>query len=44
MKINVETNVAAPIGQVWHAYTTPEEIKQWNAASGDWHLARRGEQ
>jgi uncharacterized protein YndB with AHSA1/START domain len=37
MKINVETTVAAPIEQVWRAYTTPAEIKQWNAASNDWH-------
>src|SRR5258706_4863522 len=37
MKINVETNVAAPIERVWRAYTTPESIKQWNAASDDWH-------
>jgi uncharacterized protein YndB with AHSA1/START domain len=37
MKITVETNVAAPIAQVWRAYTTPEDIKLWNAASDDWH-------
>ena len=37
MKITVETTVAAPIAEVWHAYTTPEDIKQWNAASEDWH-------
>ena len=37
MKINVETTVAAPIEQVWRADTTPAEIKQWNAASDDWH-------
>lgn len=37
MKITVETNVAAPIAQVWKAYTTPEDIVQWNAASDDWH-------
>ena len=37
MKIAVETTVAAPIEQVWHAYTTPEDIKQWNTASDDWH-------
>src|SRR5690242_617236 len=36
-KITVETAVAAPIQQVWRAYTTPEDIKQWNAASEDWH-------
>lgn len=37
MKISVETTVAAPIGEVWRAYTTPEDIKQWNAASEGWH-------
>lgn len=37
MKISVETTVAADIAEVWRAYTTPEDIKQWNAASDDWH-------
>src|SRR5690554_4351710 len=37
MKITVETTVAAPIDEVWRAYTTPDDIKQWNAASDDWH-------
>jgi uncharacterized protein YndB with AHSA1/START domain len=37
MKITVETTVAAPIEEVWRAYTTPADIKQWNAASDDWH-------
>lgn len=37
MKITVETTVAAPIEEVWRAYTTPEDITQWNAASADWH-------
>jgi uncharacterized protein YndB with AHSA1/START domain len=37
VKITVEANVSAPIEQVWSAYTTPEDIKRWNAASGDWH-------
>ena len=37
MKITVETKVAAPIEEVWRAWTTPEDIKQWNAASEDWH-------
>lgn len=37
MKISVETIVVAPIEQVWRAYTTPEDIKRWNAASEDWH-------
>ncbi len=37
MKITVETTVSAPVDEVWRAYTTPEDIKQWNAASDDWH-------
>lgn len=37
MKITVETTVAAPIADVWRAYTTPEDIMRWNAASDDWH-------
>jgi uncharacterized protein YndB with AHSA1/START domain len=37
MTITVETTVVAPIEEVWRAYTTPEDIKQWNAASDDWH-------
>ena len=37
MKITVETKIAAPVEKVWDAYTTPEDIKQWNAASDDWH-------
>jgi uncharacterized protein YndB with AHSA1/START domain len=36
MKITVETIVAAAIEEVWRAYTTPEDIEQWNAASEDW--------
>ncbi len=35
--IVVESRVAAPLERVWRAYTTPEDIKQWNAASDDWH-------
>jgi uncharacterized protein YndB with AHSA1/START domain len=37
MKITVETIVNAPIENVWRAWTTPEDIKQWNTASADWH-------
>src|SRR3954447_16495124 len=37
MQITVETTVAAPVEEVWRAWTTPEDIKQWNAASDDWH-------
>ena len=37
MKITVETTVKAPISKVWNAYTRPDDIKQWNTASPDWH-------
>ena len=39
-KITVETRVSAPIERVWRAYTTPADIKQWNAASDDWHTTK----
>jgi uncharacterized protein YndB with AHSA1/START domain len=40
MKISVETLANAPVDRVWSAYTTPEDIKQWNAASDDWHTTK----
>ena len=40
MKITVETIVKAPVAKVWSAYTTPKDIKQWNAASDDWHTTQ----
>ena len=40
MKITVAAIVKAPIAKVWSAYTTPEDIKQWNAASDDWHTTK----
>ncbi|MGJ4909736.1 SRPBCC family protein [Bradyrhizobium sp. HKCCYLS2033] len=40
MRITVETTVAAPIDQVWLAYTTPADIVKWNAASDDWHTTK----
>ena len=40
MKITVETIVNAPIESVWRAWTTPEDIKQWNTASADWHTTQ----
>ncbi len=36
-RITVQTTIDAPIARVWQAYTTPEDIMQWNAASDDWH-------
>ena len=40
MQITVETLVRAPIAVVWKAWTTPEDIVQWNTASPDWHTTR----
>lgn len=40
MKITIETRVAAPVAAVWKAWTTPEDIVQWNTASDDWHTPR----
>ena len=40
MKITVETLVRAPIDKVWSAYTSPDDIKQWNTASNDWHTTK----
>ena len=37
MNITIETLVRAPIDKVWRAYTSPEDIIRWNAASDDWH-------
>lgn len=35
--ITVETIVHAPLEAVWKAWTTPEDIMQWNTASPEWH-------
>jgi uncharacterized protein YndB with AHSA1/START domain len=40
MKITVETIVNAPIAKVWSDCTTPDDIKQWNTASDDWHTTK----
>jgi len=40
MKITVETTIDAPVAKVWSAYTTPDDIVKWNAASADWHTTR----
>ena len=40
MKITVEATVNAPLTRVWNAWNTPDDIRQWNAASPDWHTTR----
>ena len=36
MKITVEALVQAPLDTTWQAWTEPEHITEWNAASDDW--------
>src|SRR5918999_211677 len=40
MKITVETAVKAGIETAWDVWNNPEDIKQWNAASEDWHTTQ----
>jgi uncharacterized protein YndB with AHSA1/START domain len=40
MKITVEAIVKAGLDAVWSAWNNPADIKQWNAASDDWHTPR----
>ena len=40
MKITVQTQIEAPLSQVWDAWNSPADITQWNAASDDWHTTR----
>jgi uncharacterized protein YndB with AHSA1/START domain len=40
MKITIETLVKADLKAVWAAWNNPEDIKQWNAASDDWHTTQ----
>jgi uncharacterized protein YndB with AHSA1/START domain len=40
VKITVETLVKANLDSVWDAWNNPDDIKQWNAASDDWHTTQ----
>ena len=40
MKITVEKLVKADLDAVWRAWNNPDDIRQWNAASDDWHTSR----
>jgi uncharacterized protein YndB with AHSA1/START domain len=40
MQITVSTLVTAPLTEVWRAYTSPQDITVWNAASPDWHTTK----
>jgi len=36
-RITVKTTVNLPAGKVWSYFTKPENVKQWNHASDNWH-------
>jgi len=40
MKITVETLVNAARSRVWAAWNSPDDIRQWNSASADWHTTK----
>lgn len=40
MNITIETTVNSDLNTVWEAWNNPEDIKQWNAASDDWHTTQ----
>ncbi|HEU5165326.1 MAG TPA: SRPBCC family protein [Chitinophagaceae bacterium] len=39
-KITVEATVNAPVEIVWKTWSEPQHIKQWCAASDDWHAPK----
>ena len=39
-KITIQTDVNAPVEKVWTLWSTPEDIKNWCAASPDWHTTK----
>ena len=36
MEISIETTVNAPLEQVWMAWISPDDVKNWNFASEEW--------
>src|SRR5690554_5993118 len=40
MKITVDRLINAPLSDVWNIWSSPEDIKQWNTASDDWHTTK----
>ncbi|PTN09788.1 SRPBCC domain-containing protein [Mangrovibacterium marinum] len=36
-KITISTTIKRHLNEVWHHFTHPESIQQWNHASDNWH-------
>jgi uncharacterized protein YndB with AHSA1/START domain len=39
-KITVESTIKAPVEKVWKLWNSPADIKNWCAASPDWHAPK----
>jgi uncharacterized protein YndB with AHSA1/START domain len=39
-RITVESTINAPVEKVWKYWSLPEHIKNWCAASDDWHAPK----
>jgi uncharacterized protein YndB with AHSA1/START domain len=37
IRITVQTNVKAPVQEVWEMWNNPRDVEIWNNASEDWH-------
>lgn len=37
MNITIEALAKADVDTVWEAWSNPDDVQQWNAASDDWH-------
>jgi uncharacterized protein YndB with AHSA1/START domain len=40
LKITIETLIKSDLETVWAAWSNPEDVMQWNAASDDWHTTK----
>jgi len=38
--LRIHSHIKRPIAAVWHLWTDPHHICQWNAASADWHTTQ----
>lgn len=38
--IHIQTNINAPLEEVWETFNNPKDIQQWNQASPDWHCPK----
>jgi len=36
-QIKIQTHIGVRVETIWNAYTSAEDIMQWNRASEDWH-------